>query len=40
MEEASQRLMSAVVPGRHLATTLYIAGNLVSAVRDLSEGLL
>lgn len=40
LEERSKNMVAAVQPLRHLATSVYILGNLTSAVRDLTEGLM
>ena len=40
MEKDTKKVMGIVSPTKHLATTVYILGNLSSAVRDLTEGLL
>ena len=40
VEDSSRKLMSIIAPARHLATSVYILGNLSSGVRDLTEGLL
>lgn len=40
VEDTSKKLISMIEPARHLATSVYILGNLSSGVRDLTEGLL
>lgn len=40
LEDTSKSLVSIIAPARHLATSVYIMGNLASGVRDLTEGLL
>ena len=40
MEEDTKKVMGIISPAKHLATTVYILGNLSSAVRDVTEGLL
>ena len=40
MEKDTQKLIGALQPGKHLATTVYILGNFSSMVRDTTEGLL
>lgn len=39
-EESSKKVLSVITPARRLATTMYIMGNISSAVRDLTEGVL
>ena len=40
MEEDTKKAISTLAPAKHLATTVYILGNIASAVRDTVEGLL
>lgn len=40
MEEDTKKVIGSIMPARHLATTVYILGNLTAAVRDTTEGLL
>ena len=40
MEKDTQKIIGAIQPGKHLATTVYILGNFSSMVRDTTEGLL
>ena len=40
MEEDTKKVIGTLAPAKHLATTVYILGNLASAVRDTTEGLL
>ena len=40
MEQDTKKVMGIISPAKHLATTVYILGNLSSAIRDVTEGLL